>query len=183
MDEDFKLAADGGFVTGFGVGDDVKIGVFLHQAQELGEVGGVILVRNEVGEEVGTGEGLGLVGGGLAPGRWVVGEDKVIIVGESEVNFKNAVTEGVIEQEGVGGVGVGFAVDAAEGVGDVGMLGPRVVKLVGGGGERRVGRSRVIYWGGVTIWKMRKMPRLSSTRMAQMIAMRAGRERWGFDMA
>ena len=141
------------------------------------------MVGNEVGEEVGTGEGLGLVGGGLAPGRWVVGEDKVIIVGESEVNFKNAVTEGVIEQEGVGGVGVGFAVDAAEGVGDVGMLGPRVVKLVGGGGERRVGRSRVIYWGGVTIWKMRKMPRLSSTRMAQMIAMRAGRERWGFDMA
>lgn len=62
------------------------------------------------------------------------------------------------------------------------MLGPGVIKLVGGGGERWVRRSRVIYWGGVTIWKMRKMPRLSSTRMAQMIAMRAGRERWGFDM-
>lgn len=148
MDENFKLAADGGFVTGFGVGDDVKIRVFLHQAQELGEVGGVILVGNEVGEEVGTGEGLGLVGGGLTPGRWVVGEDKVIIVGESEVNFKNAVTEGIIEQEGIGGVGVGVTVDAAEGMGDVGMLGPRVVKLVGGGGERWVRRSRVIYWGG-----------------------------------
>lgn len=148
MDEDFKLAADGGFVTGFGVGDDVKIRVFLHQAQELGEVGGVILVGNEVGEEVGTGEGLGLVGGGLAPSGWIVGEDKVIVVGEGEVNFKNAVTEGVIEQESIGGVGVGVAVDAAESVGDVRMLGPGVIKLVGGGGERRVGRSRVIYWGG-----------------------------------
>ena len=177
MDEDFKLAADGGFVAGFGVGDDVKIGVFLHEAEELGEVGGVILVGNEVGEEVGAGEGLGLVGGGLAPSGWVVGEDKVIIVGESEVNFKNAVTEGVIEQEGVGGVGVGFAVDAAEGVGDVRVLGPRVIKLIVGSGKRWVGGSGIIYWGGVTIWKMRKMPRLSSTRTAQMIAMKAGRGR------
>ena len=97
LDEDFKLAADGGFVAGFGVGDDVKIRVFLHQAQELGEVGGVILVGNEVGEEVGAGEGLGLISGGLTPGRWVVGEDKVVVVGESEVNFKDTVTEGVIE--------------------------------------------------------------------------------------
>ena len=57
----------------------------------------MILIGNEVGEEVGPGEGLGLISGGLAPSGRVVGEDKVIVVGEGEINFKNAVTEGVIE--------------------------------------------------------------------------------------
>ena len=151
-DEGFELAADGGLVDGFGISDDIKIGILLHEAEELGEVGGVILVGNEAGEEVGAGEGLGLIGGGLAPSGWVVGEDEVVVVGDGEIDLKDAVAEGIVEERSVGGVSVGVAVDAAESVGDIGVLGPRIVELVSGGngwigGAGRAGGGRVIYWG------------------------------------
>lgn len=148
----------------------------------------MILIGNEVGEEVGPGEGLGLISGGLTPSGRVVSEDEVIVVGDGEIDLKDAMAEGVVEEKSVGGVSVGVAVDAAESVGDIGVLGPRIVELVSGGngwigGAGRVGGDRIIYWGGVIIWKIRKALRLSSARTAQMMAMRAGRERRSFDMA
>lgn len=52
-----------------------------------------------------------------------------------------------------GGVSVGVAVDAAESVGDIGVLSPRIVELISGGngwigGAGRVGGGRIIYWRG-----------------------------------
>lgn len=62
----------------------------------------------------------------------VMGANGFAIVSDGEVNFEDAVTELVIEEESFVGIGVRVTEDAAKGVSDIGAdFGPPVVEVVG----------------------------------------------------
>lgn len=72
--------------------------------------------------------------------------DGFAVIGQEEVDLEDAMTEAIIQEECFVRIGIGIAENAAEGVGDVGVIvGPAVVEAVGRCGARDVG----CFWGGV----------------------------------
>ncbi len=157
FDESGELFANILFVGEFGVGDDVDVGIFSEDLKEKLEIDGVVLVLPERGHEVGVGEvgrryvrgadfGVVLDSGGVFPVVGVVSGDGFVVIGQEEVDFEDAMTEAIIQEECFVRISVGIAENAAEGVGDVGVIvGPAVVEAVGRFGARDVG----CFWGGV----------------------------------
>lgn len=67
----------------------------------------------------------------------VVSGDSLTVIGNKEIDFKDAMAKLIIEQKGLMGIGIGITEYAAEGMGDIGVeIDPRVIKAVIGGGGR-----------------------------------------------
>ena len=119
FDEPSELGVDAFGVGEFGVGDDVDVRVGLHELNDVGGVETVVFVVSEMRDEVVVLGGAVLFGDGFAIG------------GEDEIDFEDAVAELVVEEEGFVGIGISVAENAAHGVCDIGMVGPRVVEMIG----------------------------------------------------
>lgn len=132
FDEPSELGVDAFGVGEFGVGDDVDVGAGLHELNDVGGVETVVFVVSEMRDEVVVVE-LEVFGAGgvFVPGGAVMFGDGFAIGSEDEIDFKDAVAELVVEEEGFVGIGISVAENAAHGVCDIGMVGPRVVEMIG----------------------------------------------------
>lgn len=132
FDEPSELGVDAFGVGEFGVGDDVDVRVGLHELNDVGGVETVVFVVSEMRDEVVVVE-LEVFGAGgvFVLGGAVMFGDGFAIGGEDEIDFEDAVAELVVEEEGFVGIGISVAENAAHGVCDIGMVGPRVVEMIG----------------------------------------------------
>ncbi len=134
VDEFGELMGGVGLVGIAGVGDEVGVGELDEEVDEPAVVKEVITAVEKIGFGAGGSEGSVGAGGDVAIEEIrTVGGNSDAVVGGCEIDFKNAMTERIIEKEGFVGVSIGGAKDAAKGVGDVGVLGPGVVESIASG--------------------------------------------------
>lgn len=142
LDEGRELLFDVKFVVEFCVGEDINVGVFLHELEEEVEINRMETVvpegRHEiVVGETGVGSGFERVTtivdcGVVAPLISVVCGDGLIVFSEGEINFKNAMTELIVEQEGFVGIRACLIKYAAEGMSSIRIvISPGIVEIVG----------------------------------------------------
>lgn len=141
FDETIKLGLYSRFIGVFTVGDDVDIGMGLHEAQEIFEVERVIFIVPERRHEIIVGKGsrvesrsAGVIAelnsSIVSPVVGVMREDNFAVVGDVEIGFEDALTEVVVQEKSFVRIGISVAVNSAHSMGDIGVVEPRIVKIV-----------------------------------------------------
>ena len=151
-----KLEGDVLFIGVFSIGDDVNVGILLQELEECVDVKRVIFIIPERGHKIIVGEsgwvwvcgnlgvGIGLYDSVSAPAVSVVSENSMIVGGNVEIDFKNAMAELVIDEEGFARIGVCVAKNPPEGVSDIGARSPTIVKIIRRAERVKVGRGSFI---------------------------------------
>ena len=128
----------------------------MQELEECVDVKRVIFIIPERGHKIIVGEsgwvwvcgnlgvGIGLYDSVSAPAVSVVSENSMIVGGNVEIDFKNAMAELVIDEEGFARIGVCVAKNPPEGVSDIGARSPTIVKIIRRAERVKVGRGSFI---------------------------------------
>ncbi len=119
----------------FRIGHKIDIGVVLEHASNVGAEKEMVFAVDRPRGDIFTSEGDGIWGISTgAPGTEVVGNrGELTVFGEGEVDFENAVAKLVIIEESFARVSIIIAINAAESMGNIGVVGPRIIETISGG--------------------------------------------------
>ncbi len=139
------------FIEVFGVGDDIDIRVFLQELEERVDIERVIFIIPErrhkiiIGKSgrIGVGGdlnvGISFHDGVSTPPVGVMGEYSAVVGSDIKIDFKEAMSELIIEEKSFARISIRVTEDSAESVSDIGICGPTIIKFVRGTGRFRSG--------------------------------------------